>query len=99
LQGENPRKKTIVRITQTQTERKMTLSVSTVRKLAETLTPEVVEDILTDSKVIELLHEIIPETIKNHMGEVEEDLLYELSLCIMDNIYLKTTNKKDGKFF
>lgn len=77
----------------------MTLSVSTVRKLADTLTPEVVEDILANEKVIEVLYEIVPEIIKNHMGEVEDDLLYELSLCIMDNIYLKTTNKKDGKFF
>ena len=93
MQGKNPRKKTSIRITQTQIERKMTLSVSTVRKLAETLTPEVVGDILANEKVIELLHEIVPEIIKNHMGEVEEDLLYELSLCIMDNIYMKSTKK------
>lgn len=71
----------------------MTLSVSTVRKLADTLTSEVMEEILSDQRVIELLHEIIPETIKNNMGEVEEDLLFELSLCIMDNIYFKSTKK------
>lgn len=72
----------------------MTLSVSTVRKLADTLTSEVVEEILSDQRVIELLHEIVPETIKNHMGEVDEDLLFELSLCIMDNIYIKSTKKQ-----
>lgn len=72
----------------------MTLSVSTVRKLADTLTSEVVEEILSDQRVIELLHEIVPKTIKNHMGEVDEDLLFELSLCIMDNIYIKSTKKQ-----
>lgn len=91
MQGETQSKETIVASTQTQTERKMTLSTSTVRKLADTLSAEVVESILSDERVIELLHEIVPETIKSHMGEVEEDLLYELSLCIMDNIYLKST--------
>lgn len=76
----------------------MTLSVSTVRKLADTLTPEVVEDVLSDPRVIELLQEVVPTSIKNHMGEVEDDLLFELSLCIMDSIYLKTTNNKEGRF-
>ena len=99
MQGETQSKKTSIASTQTQTERKMTLSISTVRKLAETLTPEVVEDVLSDSRVIELLHEIVPETIKNHMGEVDENLLFELSLCVMDSIYLKCTNNKEGRFF
>ena len=71
----------------------MTLSASTVRKLADNLTPEVAEEILLDQRVIELLHEIVPETIKSHMGEVDDDLLVELSLCIMDNIYMKSTEK------
>jgi len=71
----------------------MTLSASTVKKLADNLTPEVAEEILLDQRVIELLHEIVPETIKSHMGEVDDDLLVELSLCIMDNIYMKSTEK------
>lgn len=65
----------------------MTLSVSTVRKLADTLAPEVVEDLLSNQDVVTLLQELIPDIISRHMGEVDEDLLFELSMCIMDKIY------------
>ena len=65
----------------------MTLSVSTVRKLADTLAPEVLEDLLSNHDVVTVLQELIPDIISKHMGEVDEDLLFELSMCIMDKIY------------
>lgn len=68
----------------------MALSNETYNKLAEALVPEVVEYMFEDSRWVDFMHEMIPEAIKHNMGEIDPDVLYELSLCVMDKIAFKT---------
>jgi hypothetical protein len=67
----------------------MALSNQTVSKLSEALTPEVIDYIYEDERWVELMHEIIPDAIQSKLGAVDEDLRFELALCIMDRIGLK----------
>jgi hypothetical protein len=34
--------------------------------------------------------ELIPDAVQEKLGDVDEDLKYELSMCIMDKIILKS---------
>ena len=67
----------------------MTLSNSTIQNLATALTPEVIEYIQNDERWVHFLHEIVPDAVTENLGAVDENVLYELSLCIMDSIVLK----------
>ena len=68
----------------------MALSNQTIFKLADTLTPEVVAYIYEDERWADFMMEIIPDAVQDKLGNVDEDLKYELSLCIMDKIILKS---------
>jgi hypothetical protein len=67
----------------------MSLSSKTFQKLAETLTPEVIEYINNDERYAEFMQEIIPDALREKMGSLEDVLLYELSFYIMDQIFLQ----------
>jgi len=67
----------------------MALSSQTVSNLANALKPEVIDYIYTDERLCEFLHEIVPDAIKSKLGPVDEDVLFDLSLCVMDRIILK----------
>jgi hypothetical protein len=67
----------------------MALSNQTVLKLADALVPEVIDYIYEDERWVDLLHEIIPDAIQTKLGAVDEDLRFELALCIMDRIVMK----------
>lgn len=70
----------------------MSLSNQTFRKLTLALTPEVIEYIHNDERYVLFLQEIIPDAIVNKMGDVDKGVLYELSMCIMDNMFIKESN-------
>jgi hypothetical protein len=38
------------------------------------------------------MHEIIPDAIEGKIGGIDEDLKFELSLCIMDKISFKVAS-------
>ena len=65
------------------------LSNSTVQKMAAALAPEVMDNIYSSDAFVTMMHEVIPDIITAKMGEIDDELLYELSLCVMDKIYLK----------
>ncbi len=67
----------------------MALSNKTFNKLAEALTPEVVDYIIQDERWVDFMQEIVPDAIMNKMGDLDPDVLYELSMCVMDRIYFK----------
>jgi hypothetical protein len=67
----------------------MALSNQTVLKLADALTPEVIDYIYEDDRWVEFLHEVVPDAIQSKLGAVDEDLRFELALCIMDRIVMK----------
>lgn len=67
----------------------MALSTETISKLADALKPEVIDYICEDERWCEFLHEVVPDAIKTRLGPVDEDILFDMSLCVMDRIVLK----------
>jgi hypothetical protein len=67
----------------------MALSNSTIKNLSIALTPDVIKEIYSDDRYIELMMEILPEIVSDNLGSEDIDLITEISCCIMDNILLK----------
>ena len=67
----------------------MALSNQTISNLASALVPEVIDYIYEDQRWCEFMHEIVPDALKDKLGEIDEDLKFELAMCIMDRISLK----------
>ena len=69
----------------------MSLSNQTINNLASALTSEVIDYIYQDQdeRWCDFMHEIIPDALDDKLGPIDEDLKYELAVCIMDRICLK----------
>lgn len=67
----------------------MTLSNQTTQRLAIALTPEVIDYIYQDERWIDFIHEIIPDAIQEKIGNIDNDLLFELGMKVMENLMLK----------
>lgn len=67
----------------------MALSEQTISNLASALVPEVIDYIYEDQRWCEFMHEVVPDALKDKLGEIDEDLKFELAMCIMDRISLK----------
>ena len=67
----------------------MTLSNKAIKKLAEAITPNVVNYIFESEQWTTFCHDIVPEAIDAELGEMDDDLYFELALCVMDRIMLK----------
>jgi hypothetical protein len=67
----------------------MALSEKTISNLASALIPEVIDYIYQDQRWCDFMHEVIPDALQDKLGEIDEDLKFELALCIMDRIGLK----------
>lgn len=67
----------------------MTLSNSTFHNLSAALKPEVIDYIHQDQRYVEFLHEVIPDAIRSKLGPIDEEVLFELSCCVMDSICLR----------
>ena len=66
----------------------MALSNSTIKNLSISLTPDVIKEIYSDERWIDLMMEILPEIVSEYLGSEDIDLITEISVCIMDNIAL-----------
>lgn len=64
----------------------MTLSNKTLNNLATALTPEVVDEIFKSEEWAIFMQETIPEVIKDKLGQIDDELLMELSFMIFDRI-------------
>ena len=67
----------------------MALSNQTISKLADSLKPEVIDFIYEDERWTMFLHEIVPDAIQTKLGPVDDEVLFDLSMCVMDRIILK----------
>jgi len=65
------------------------LSNETISKLADALKSEVIDYIYEDQRWCEFLHEIVPDAISAKLGKIDDELSFDLSMCIMDRIVLK----------
>lgn len=66
----------------------MTLSNNTIIKLADALSADVVEYISNDSRFFDLMVELIPDAICDKLGDVEDTVLFDLSMYISERIRL-----------
>jgi hypothetical protein len=67
----------------------MALSPQTVSNLASALVPEVIDYIYEDERWCEFMHEVVPDALQYKLGQIDEDLKFELAMCIMDRICFK----------
>lgn len=67
----------------------MQLSTQSVSKIADALKPAVIDYIYADEGFVEYMQTAVVEAIRNTMGDMDEDLLFELGMLIFDRIELK----------
>ena len=67
----------------------MNLSDESISKIADALKPAVIDYVSLDESFIETLQTAIIGGIRNTMGDMDEDLLFELGILIFDRIELK----------
>ena len=67
------------------------LSNKTYDLLAQTLAPRVANAIQCSDKYIELMLDLVPDLVTIELGEMDDEVLFELSLCVLDQMYLKAT--------
>lgn len=67
----------------------MALSNRTIQSLSDALAPEVVNYIYQDERWVNFLQEIIPDAIISTLGQVNDDVLFDLSMCVMDSLVVK----------
>jgi len=67
----------------------MQLSTQSVSKIADALKPSVLEYIYVDEAFTEYMQTAIVEGIRDTMGDMDENLLFELGMLIFDRIELK----------
>jgi|SaaInlV_120m_DNA_3_1039746.scaffolds.fasta_scaffold09917_3 hypothetical protein len=67
----------------------MTLSNNTISKIADALKPEVVDYIYSSEKYGEFMQDMIVSAIDSKMGEMDDDLIFELGMLVFDRIELK----------
>lgn len=67
----------------------MQLSTQSVSKIADALKPAVLEYIYADEAFTEYMQTAVTEGIRNTMGDMDEDLLFEIGMLLFDRIELK----------
>jgi len=67
----------------------MNLSTQSVSKIADALKPAVIDYIYQDEAFTEYMQTAVVDAIRNTMGDMDEDLLFELGMLIFDRIELK----------
>ena len=67
----------------------MSLSANCVSKLVDALKSDVINHIYEDERYMELMHDLVSDALRAKLGDVDEDLFYELGMCLIDRIELK----------
>jgi hypothetical protein len=67
----------------------MKLSNSSISKIADALKPAVINYIYEDPEFTEYMHGAVIEGIRSVMGDMDEDLLFEIGMLVFDRIELK----------
>jgi len=67
----------------------MKLSAESISKIADALKPAVIEYIYADEAFVEYMQTAVVDAIQTTMGNMDEDLLFELGMLIFDRIELK----------
>ena len=67
----------------------MNLSAQSVSKIADALKPSVLNYIYEGEAFTEYMQTAVTEGIRSVMGDMDEDLLFEIGMLVFDRIELK----------
>jgi hypothetical protein len=67
------------------------LSDKAYELLAKSLAPKVANAIQCSDKYIEVMLDLVPDLVTTELGEMDDEIFYELCMCVVDRIYLKAT--------
>ena len=67
----------------------MALSESTVSRIVDALKDDIIEHIYANEKYNEVMRQCIEEALDAKMGEMDEDLYFDLGMCLYERIELK----------
>jgi len=67
----------------------MKLSHTTVSKIADAIKPAIIEYLISDDAVTQALQDGVAEGIRTIMGDMDDDLFFEIGMLVFDRIELK----------
>jgi hypothetical protein len=67
----------------------MALSQSTIIKLSEALSKDVADYITDQPEFFDLMVQLIPEAIHAKLGDVDDQVAAELSMCISQHLVMR----------
>ena len=67
----------------------MKLSHSSVTKIADALKPAIIEYLINDENVTQALQDGVADGIRSVMGDMDEDLFFEIGMLVFDRIEIK----------
>lgn len=67
----------------------MKLSHSSVSQIADALKPAIVEHIISDDAVTQALQDAVSDGIREIMGQMDDDLFFDIGMLIFDRIEIK----------
>ena len=67
----------------------MKLSHSSVTQIADALKPAIIEYLISDDNVTQALQDGVAEGIREVMGDMDDDLFFEIGMLVFDRIEFK----------
>ena len=67
----------------------MQLSHESVSKIADALKPAIIEYLIADDRVTQALQDSVADGIRSVMGDMDEDLFFEIGMLVFDRIDIK----------
>ena len=67
----------------------MKLSHSSVTKIADAIKPAIIEYLIADDRVTQALQDGVAEGIREIMGDMDDDLFFEIGMLVFDRIEIK----------
>jgi hypothetical protein len=67
----------------------MALSTKALNLLADSLAPKIAEELYSSEAFVGFMHNQVPAIIDAELGECEDDMMFDLSLLVMERIILK----------
>jgi len=67
----------------------MKLSHSSVTKIADALKPTIIEYLISSDNVTQALQDGVADGIREIMGDMDEDLFFEIGMLVFDRIEFK----------
>lgn len=66
------------------------LSTKAIKILADNIAPGIIEELAMSEEFITFLHEQIPTLVDEKLGEMDDELHFDLCMLVMDKIRLTT---------